>query len=294
MVTASHKPQEYNGLKFVREGSRPLSGDSGLREIETVAADGSFTAPVRTPGYSKPTEAYLTHLLSYMDLPALKPMRVVVNAGNGCADPVLVRLEPHFLLHFIKVHHEPDSTFPYEVPNPLLPENRRATAEAMRRHGAEAGLAWDGDFECCSFFAEQGGFIEGYYIVGFLAQALLARHPGAAIIHDLRLTWNTIKMIREAGGVPKMSKSGHACIKEHMWAEKALYGREMSGHLYFRDFAYFDSGMIPWLLVLEVMNCSDRKLSDLIVGRMARFPVSGEINRPRPDPDAALLRVVVC
>jgi len=294
MVTASHNPPEYNGLKFEREGSRPLSGDSGLREIEALAADGSFTAPVRTPGSMKPTEAceaYLAHLLSYVDLPSLKPLKVVVNAGNGCAGPVLDRLEPHLPLHFIKVHHEPDPTFPHGVPNPLLSENRRATAEAVRRHGADVGLAWDGDFDRCFFFDEQGGFIEGYYIVGFLAQALLARHPGAAIIHDPRLTWNTIEMVREAGGVPIMSKTGHAFIKERMRAENALYGGEMSGHHYFRDFAYCDSGMIPWLLVLEVMSRSGRKLSDLLAERMARFPVSGEINRRLPDPDAALLRV---
>ena len=191
----------------------------------------------------------------------------------------------------IKVHHEPDPTFPHGVPNPLLPENRQATAEAVRHYGADVGLAWDGDFDRCFFFDEQGGFLEGYYLVGFLAQALLARHPGAAIIHDPRLTWNTIEMVREAGGVPIMSKTGHAFIKERMRAENALYGGEMSGHHYFRDFAYCDSGMIPWLLVLEVMSRSGRKLSELVAERLARFPVSGEINRRLPDPEAAMRRV---
>jgi phosphomannomutase len=294
MVTASHNPPEYNGMKFVRRESRPLSGDTGLREIESLAAAGNFPAPAGSKRVVTSTDAfqdYVAHLLSYVDLKTLKPLKVVVNAGNGCAAPVLDRLEQHLPFHLIKVHHEPDPAFPHGVPNPLLPENRRATAEAVRAHQADVGLAWDGDFDRCFFFDEQGGFIEGYYIVGFLAQALLCRHPGAAIIHDPRLTWNTIEMVRAAGGVPIMSKTGHAFIKERMRTENALYGGEMSGHHYFRDFAYCDSGMIPWLLVLEVMSRSGRPLSDLVAERMARFPVSGEINRRLPDPDAARHRV---
>jgi phosphomannomutase/phosphomannomutase/phosphoglucomutase len=204
---------------------------------------------------------------------------------------VLDRLEPHLPFRFIKVRHEPDPAFPHGVPNPLLPENRRATAAAVVSHGADVGLAWDGDFDRCFFFDKQGGFIEGYYLVGFLAQALLAHHPGAAIIHDPRLTWNTIEMVRAAGGVPIMSKTGHAFIKERMRAENALYGGEMSGHHYFRDFGYCDSGMIPWLLVLEVMSQSGRQLSDLVAERQALFPVSGEINRRLADPESALRRV---
>ena len=189
---------------------------------------------------------------------------MVVNAGNGCAGPVLDRLEQQLPFQLIKVHHEPDPSFPHGVPNPLLPENRQATIEAVRRHGADVGLAWDGDFDRCFFFDEQGNFIEGYYLVGFLAQALLPRHPGAAIIHDPRLTWNTIEVVKEAGGAPIMSKTGHAFIKERMRTENALYGGEMSGHHYFRDFAYCDSGMIPWLLVVEVMSRTGRPLSELV------------------------------
>jgi phosphomannomutase len=294
MVTASHNPPEYNGMKFVREKSRPLSGDSGLKDIEALAASGRFPPPARRRGAVVATDAlaaYVAHLLSYVDLTALKPLKVVVNAGNGCAGPVLDRLEKHLPFQLIKVHHKPDPTFPHGVPNPLLPENRQATAAAVRRHGADVGLAWDGDFDRCFFFDEQGNFIEGYYIVGFLAQALLPRHPGAAIIHDPRLTWNTVEMVRAAGGIPIMSKTGHAFIKERMRAENALYGGEMSGHHYFRDFAYCDSGMIPWLLVLEVMSQSGRPLSALVAERMARFPVSGEINRRLQDPEAAMRRV---
>src|SRR3989339_259880 len=247
MVTASHNPPEYNGMKFVREESRPLSGDSGLK--------------------------------------------VVVNPGNGCAGPVLDALERHLPLRLIKIHHAPDATFPHGVPNPLLPENRHATAQAVRDHEAVVGLAWDGDFDRCFFFDEQGNFVEGYYLVGFIAAALLAAQPGAAIIHDPRLTWNTIDMVREAGGRPVMSKTGHAFIKARMRLENALYGGEMSGHHYFRDFAFCDSGMIPWLLVLERMCRTGQPLSALVRERMDRYPCSGEINRKLLDPDAALQRV---
>jgi phosphomannomutase len=215
----------------------------------------------------------------------------VVNAGNGCAGLVLDRLERHLPFQFIKLCHEPDPTFPHGVPNPLLPENRQATAQAVRRHGAQVGLAWDGDFDRCFFFDEQGHFLESYFLVGFLAQALLARHPGSAVIHDPRLTWNTIEMVLEAGGRPIMSKTGHAFIKERMRTENAVYGGEMSGHHYFRDFAYCDSGMIPWLLVLELMCRHQQPLSALVQERMRRYPVSGEINRRLQDPDAALARV---
>jgi phosphomannomutase len=294
MVTASHNPADYNGMKFVRELSRPLSGDSGLREMEALVAAGIFSAPAVRRGTVRPINAledYASHLLSYVDVKALKPLKVVINAGNGCAGPVLDYLEQYLPFKFIKICHEPDASFPNGIPNPLLPENRAATAEAVRIHRADAGLAWDGDFDRCFFFDEQGAFIEGYFIVGFLAQALLAHHPGAAIIHDPRLTWNTIEMVQEAGGIPIMSKTGHAFIKERMRRENALYGGEMSGHHYFHDFAYCDSGMIPWLLVLEIMCRTGRPLSALVAERQKRYPVSGEINRKVPDPRAAMQRV---
>jgi phosphomannomutase len=294
MVTASHNPPEYNGMKFVREESRPISGDSGLNEIERLAA-----APVMPPAPGPPggrraadcLDAYITHLLGYIDPKTLQPLTVVVNAGNGCAGPVLDALEPHLPFRFIKISHAPDPTFPHGVPNPLLPENRRHTAQAVRDHHAHLGLAWDGDFDRCFFFDEQGNFIEGYYLVGFIAAALLAHQPGAAIIHDPRLIWNTIEMVEAAGGRPVMSKTGHAFIKARMRLENALYGGEMSGHHYFRDFAYCDSGMIPWLLVLEHLGRTGQPLSALVRERMARYPVSGEINRKLLDPDAALQRV---
>ncbi len=294
MITASHNPPEYNGLKLVREQARPLSGDSGLGNLETLTAGALPPLPSRRRGALLPTEAfraYVAHLLSYVDPATLRPLTVVVNAGNGCAGPVLDRLEKQLPFRFIKINHEPDPGFPNGVPNPLLPENRQATSAAVRLHRADLGLAWDGDFDRCFFFDEQGDFIESYYIVGFLAQILLARHPGAAVIHDPRLTWNTVEQVLAAGGRPIQNKTGHAFIKERMRLENALYGGEMSGHHYFRDFSYCDSGMIPWLLVLQFLSESGRPLSALMAERLARFPVSGEINRRLPDPSGALKRV---
>jgi phosphomannomutase len=293
MITASHNPPEYNGMKFVREGSRPISGDSGLADIERLAGALPPAAPVPPAGRRAVDilPDYIRHLLSYIDTSYLKPLTVVVNAGNGCAGPVLDALEPHLPCRFVKICHEPDPDFPHGVPNPLLPENRFLTAQAVRDHNAALGLAWDGDFDRCFFFDDRGNFIEGYYLVGLIAQALLAHHPGAAIIHDPRLTWNTVEMVQEAGGRPVMSKTGHAFIKERMRAENALYGGEMSGHHYFRDFAYCDSGMIPWLLVLEIMGRTGQSLSALVAARMARYPCSGEINRTVQDPDAVIARV---
>jgi phosphomannomutase len=294
MVTASHNPPNYNGMKFVREESRPISGDSGLRDIEAMVAGKQEAPPAAGKGSrvsQEPLGDYVKHLLSYVDRAALQPLKVVTNAGNGCAGPVIDALEAHLPLRFSKICHEPDGTFPHGVPNPLLPENREMTARAVREHGADVGLAWDGDFDRCFFFDERGNFVESYFLIGLLAQALLAWHPGGKIIHDPRLTWNTIEVVRKAGGLPVMSKTGHAFIKERMRREDALYGGEMSGHHYFRDFAYCDSGMIPWLLVLEIVSRREQPLSELIAERQRLFPVSGEINRQVADPDQVLARV---
>jgi phosphomannomutase len=294
MVTASHNPPNYNGMKFVREGSRPISGDSGLRDIEALTV-GEGEAPSAGLTGSRisqePLADYVKHLLSYVDLGVLRPLKVVTNPGNGCAGPVIDALEVHLPFRFIKICHEPDGTFPHGVPNPLLPENRAMTSQAVREHGADVGLAWDGDFDRCFFFDEAGNFVESYYLIGLLAQALLARHPGGKIIHDPRLTWNTREVVTEAGGIPVMSKTGHAFIKERMRREDALYGGEMSGHHYFRDFAYCDSGMIPWLLVLEILCRRGQPLSVLVAERQRLYPVSGEINRQVADPDRVLAGV---
>jgi phosphomannomutase len=294
MVTASHNPPDYNGMKFVRELARPISGDSGLRDIEALTASERLAPSARRKGtcvFQESLGAYVQHLLSYVNREQLRPLKVVTNPGNGCAGPVIDALEAHLPFQFTKICHEPDGTFPHGVPNPLLPENREMTSKAVREQGADLGLAWDGDFDRCFFFDEAGNFVENYYLIGLLAQALLARHPGGKIIHDPRLTWNTIELVREAGGIPVMSKTGHAFIKERMRKEDALYGGEMSGHHYFREFAYCDSGMIPWLLVVEMMCRRGQPLSTLIAERRRRYPVSGEINRKVDDQDWVLARV---
>jgi phosphomannomutase len=294
MVTASHNPQDYNGMKLVREEAKPISGDSGLEVIRELAEQDNFSAIARRGNHiPKDSKAdYIGHLLSYIDTSVLKPLKIVINPGNGGAGLITDRLEPWLPFQFIKIHHQPDGHFPNGVPNPLLPENRETTAQAVRDHGADLGLAWDGDFDRCFFFDEAGRFIEGYYLVGLLALAMLERHPGAKIIHDPRLLWNTVEMVRAAGGIPVQSKTGHAFIKERMRLEDAVYGGEMSAHHYFRDFAYCDSGMIPWLLVVERLCRSGRSLSEWVAERMRAFPCSGEINFRLADSNAKIQKIL--
>ena len=290
MVTASHNPPDYNGMKFVREQSRPISADTGLKDMKALIQDGRLPAKVATPGKVIPIDMnakYIAHLLSYVDTAKLKKLKVVVNAGNGGAGLVVDLLEPHLPFEFIKVHHNADGTFPNGVPNPMLEENRRSTIDAIRAHKADVGLAWDGDFDRCFFFDEQGTFIEGYYLVGLLAEVFLKKEPGARIVHDPRLVWNTLDIVAQYGGKAVLSKSGHAFIKQVMRECDGAYGGEMSAHHYFRDFAYCDSGMIPWLLVLQTMCERGKSLSDLVGERMKLFPASGEINRRMPDAKAA-------
>ncbi len=280
MITASHNPTDYNGMKLVREDSRPISGDTGLREVERLVEAGQFrdaSQPGRTRS-DHDKSAYIHHLLGYIDPEKLRPLKVVVNAGNGCAGPIVDLLAKHLPYNFIRINHEPDASFPNGIPNPLLPGNRSATSDAVRKYGADLGIAWDGDFDRCFFFDSEGEFIEGYYVVGLLATQLLAKHPGAKIIHDPRLTWNTIEMVRDAGGTPIESKTGHAFIKERMRQEDAIYGGEMSAHHYFKDFAYCDSGMIPWLLLTERISRTREGLADMLRARRQAFPCSGEIN----------------
>jgi phosphomannomutase/phosphomannomutase/phosphoglucomutase len=282
MVTASHNPPDYNGMKFVREQSRPISADSGLLDMARLIETNQLPAKVAAPGSVTQIDMnarYDAHLLGYVDRAKLKPLKVVVNAGNGGAGMVIDRLEPHLPFQFIKIHHEPDGTFPHGVPNPMLEENRQPTTDAIRAHHADLGLAWDGDFDRCFFFDEHGTFIEGYYLVGLLAEVFLKREPGGRIVHDPRLTWNTLDIVARNRGTAVLSKSGHAFIKQVMRECDGAYGGEMSAHHYFRDFAYADSGMIPWLIVLQVISERGLSLSQLVGERMKLFPASGEINR---------------
>jgi phosphomannomutase len=282
MVTASHNPPDYNGMKFVRDRSRPISADNGLLEMRALIEEGRLPAKAATSGSSRALDTsskYLEHLMSYIRGAKLKPLKVVVNAGNGGAGLIVDQLEDKLPIEFIKINHAPDGSFPNGVPNPMLEENRAPTSQAIRRCKADLGLAWDGDYDRCFFFDEEGGFIEGYYLVGLLAQGFLRRHRGARIVHDPRLTWNTIEIVQQCGGEPVLCKSGHAFIKQRMREVDAVYGGEMSAHHYFRDFAYCDSGMIPWLLVLAAISESGKGMSELVGERQKLFPASGEINR---------------
>jgi len=293
MVTASHNPMDYNGMKLVRDGAKPISGDTGLFDIRDFAAsDAPLGTASATVTRDEDKSAYIQHLLSYVDVTKLKPLKIVTNPGNGGAGVVIDQLAPHLPFEFIRNQHEADGSFPNGIPNPLLPENRAATRDAVREHSADFGIAWDGDFDRCFFFDADGNFIEGYYLVGLLAKALLSSKPGGKIIHDPRLTWNTVEMVDQAGGIPIMSKTGHAFIKERMRAEDAIYGGEMSAHHYFRDFAYCDSGMIPWLLIAELVSQTGTSLGDLVADRMQAFPCSGEINFRVEDAKATVARVM--
>lgn len=294
VVTASHNPADYNGMKIVVRGARPVSGDSGLFQMaDLIAADRLPVLSQRKGRISRISgkERYIDHLQGYVRIDELRPLTIVVNSGNGCAGPIIDLLEEKLPFRFVRLHHTPDGTFPNGVPNPLLPDKREETAQMVRRHGADMGLAWDGDFDRCFFFDEQGNFIEGYYLVGLLAQELLKEEPGGKILHDPRLVWNTEELVRAAGGIPIMTKTGHAFIKERMRREDAVYGGEMSAHHYFRDFGYCDSGMIPWLLVSALLCSSGTPLSQLVADRLAAFPVSGEINSRVADPDRVIARI---
>lgn len=298
-VTASHNPINFNGMKLIREESKPISGDTGLQKIQQLAERNDFLPVNKKGSISKHScmDAYIKHLFTYIDLDKVNPLKLVVNAGNGSAGPIIDAIEVEFKkrgvpITFIKVNHQPDGSFPNGIPNPLLVENRADTANAVIQHKADMGIAWDGDFDRCFLFDEMGNFIEGYYIVGLLAEAFLSQNPGSKIIHDPRLTWNTIDVVETNGGTPVLCKTGHAFIKERMRDEDAIYGGEMSAHHYFRDFAYCDSGMIPWLLVAGLLSSSSKTISSMVEDRIKAYPSSGEINFQIKNPQIAISKVI--
>ncbi len=282
MITASHNPAEYNGMKFVRKDSKPIGPNSGLFDIRDAVEDDSrdwnFKKATGTVYRLDILHDYIKKILSYIDIKKLKPLKIVINTGNGAAGPIINELEKFLPLEIIKVHNNANGYFPNGVPNPLLQDARADTAKAVIKNHADCGIAFDGDFDRCFMFDERGNFIEGYYMVGFLAESFLRKNPGEKIIYDPRNIWNTIEVVTRHGGNPIICKSGHVYIKEKMRAENAIYGGEMSAHHYFRDFYYCDSGMIPWLLVLELLSQSGKKLSELLADRIEKYPVSGEIN----------------
>lgn len=298
MVTASHNPIDYNGIKMVREGSRPISSDNGLRDIHDMAAANNF-GPVGTRGTLRaenPRGAFAARVLSFVDAPALRPLKILVNPGNGVAGPTFDAIADALAaveapLEFVRLNHDPDGSFPNGIPNPLLPENQPMTSDAVKAAGADFGVAWDGDFDRCFLFDETGAFIDGEYIVGLLAAAFLSKESGARIVHDPRVMWNTLDVVTKGGGEAVVSRTGHALIKARMREVDAVYGGEMSAHHYFRNFMYCDSGMIPWLLVAEHMSTTGQSLSALVADMRSNFPSSGEINFRLDDPDAAIARI---
>ncbi len=292
-VTASHNPAIFNGMKFVGKGSTPISADTGLNAIRDLVANAEFAAPVDVGSYQQQNTlpAYVDHLLTYLDVQALKPLKVVMNPGNGGAGLVVNALAPLLPIQIIPLQFEPDGTFPHGVPNPLLVENRLSTSAAIQAHQADLGVAWDGDFDRCFFFDEQGQFVDGYYLVSLLAQALLLKNPAEKIIYDPRLYWATQQTVKAAGGVPVISKTGHAYIKEKMRSEDALYGGEISAHHYFRDFAYCDNGTIPWLLILALLSATGQPLSALVLQLQHQFPCSDELNFKVTDAKAAIAAI---
>ena len=293
MVTASHNPSDYNGLKIVREEARPISGDTGLAEIKQLAErdERRVAANTGSVALTDIMAEYCARLLSFVDVTQLKPLKIVVNPGNGGAGIVIDELAQQLPFDLRKLHFEPDGSFPNGVPNPMLEANRAVTAELVRASGADLGLAWDGDFDRCFFFDHNGRFVDGYYIVGLLAETMLADEAGARIVYDPRVTWSTEEVVQRLGGKPVMSKSGHSFIKEVMRREDAVYGGEMSAHHYFRDFFYCDTGMVPWLLVADLIGRTGRSLADLVNARIEAFPTSGEINRKVADTAATIAEV---
>ena len=292
MITASHNPADYNGLKIVGAGAKPVSMDSGLGEIKSIAESVSYDDSIDLNLKEiNIRDQYLDKILSFVNTESIKPLHVVTNAGNGCAGPVINALESRLPITFTKIQNEPDGLFPNGIPNPLLVENRQVTSKAVIEHEADLGIAWDGDFDRCFFFDANGQFIENYYLIGLLSEQLLQANPKDHIVHDPRLVWNTREEVMRANGIPDQSKAGHSFIKEIMRANKAVYGGEMSGHHYFRDFYYSDSGMIPWLLLLEKISNAGQTLTDLVSERIERYPVSGEINTEVKNPKILLEKI---
>ncbi len=294
MITASHNPPEYNGMKFVKKDSVPFGYNTGLNEIERMIVTNELPHPVSDKGgYTKKDvmSDFIQHLQKFYDPAKIKPLKVVVNGGNGCAGLALDAIEPKLPVKMIKVFNEPDGTFPNGVPNPLLPQNRQPTLDAVVKNKADLGVAWDGDYDRCFFFDEKGNFIEGYYIVALLAKSILKKNPGENIVHDPRLVWNTLEVVSQNGGTAVQSVSGHAYIKQKMREVNAIYGGEMSAHHYFRDNAYSDSGMIPFLLILQLISEEDKPLSQFVEEMIAAYPCSGEINSEITDPAGKLKEI---
>jgi phosphomannomutase len=286
-VTASHNPKEYTGMKIVRRGALPVGGDSGLLDIRARAAAATGarheTGPVGTITHQDIWPAFVERVLSFIDVSSLKPLRVVIDAANGMAGamlpPVLEQLPIDVVRHFF----EPDGTFPNHEPNPLLPENREFIVRKVTEEGADLGVAFDGDADRCFFVDDTGEFVPGDFVTALLAESILAKEPGGKILYDVRASWAVPETIRSAGGVPLVNRVGHAFFKHRMREEGAVFGGEVSGHYYFRDFSQADSGVIPFLLMLELLSKRGEKLSETLHPFRERYFITGEINTPVGD-----------
>jgi len=301
VVTASHNPINYNGMKIVKSGSRPLDDNEDFKAIKNLAETEKWTKTDNKGShldYSDQARSdYVTKVMSFVNRNELKPLKIVINSGNGAAGPTFDAIEKKLntnypKIEFVRVDHTPNSTFPNGIPNPLLPENHHKTADIVKNVGADFGVAFDGDFDRCFFFDETGKFVPGEYLVGLLASIFLEKEQGATIVHDPRVIWNTQDIVSQKGGKAEQSKTGHAFIKQTMRKHEAVYGGEMSAHHYFRDFAYCDSGMIPWLLVAELVSIKNQSLGDLVKDRVSSFPSSGEINFKVKDADSSITSVL--
>ncbi len=298
-VTASHNPMDYNGMKMVQRGSAPIGNAEGMAAIKALAESGEFAAPMaggRVTYASGTRAAYVARLMEFVDVAALTPLKVLVNAGHGAAGPSFDALadamaEAGAPIEFVRVYHDPDGSFPAGIPNPLLDENQPLTAGPVVDHGADMGVAWDGDFDRCFFFDNEGGFVPGEYVVSLLAEAFLVKEPGQKIVHDPRVIWATQEIVADLGGQAIQSKCGHSFIKQVMRDTGAVYGGEMSAHHYFRDFMACDSGMIPMLLMIELVCRKGQSLKELLSERRAAYPSSGEVNFRVADQKAVIAAI---
>jgi phosphomannomutase len=286
MVTASHNPKNYTGMKIVRRGALPVGGESGLLEIRDRAMSLGDTSGGQTPGQVQEYDiwpAYVDRVLSFVDLSEIKPLRVVIDAANGMAGVMLPPVLERLPIEAVRYYFEPDGTFPNHEPNPLLPENRQFIIERTKAEGADFGVAFDGDADRCFFVDDTGEFVPGDFVTALFAESALAKNPGAKIIYDVRASWAVPEMIERAGGVPLINRVGHAFIKQRMREEGAVFGGEVSGHYYFRDFSQADSGVVPFLLMLELVSRRGKKLSEILRPFRERYFITGELNTPVPD-----------
>ena len=299
-ITASHNPINFNGLKFVKSESNPI-GEKELLVIKRLAEENSFDQ-LKSPGtrvdISQDARAkYVSKVLSFVDVRKFRKLKIVVNSGNGAAGPTfdciaaeIEKINPS--VSFERMHHEVDSSFPNGIPNPILPETHSPSQEKVLKTKSDLGIAFDGDFDRCFFFDKTGEFVPGEYIVGLLAKLFLIKNSGATIVHDSRAVWNVQSVVKSNGGKSVVSSTGHVFFKRAMRDNEAIYGGELSAHHYFKDFSYCDSGMIPWLLVLEMMSRTNKSLSELITDQKLEFPSSGEVNFTIKDVDEALFKVI--